>query len=438
MSNIVAKPKNTLNIKNVRVCDAYFAKRIDEPEYEETQEEYSVVSGDTLSKIAKAKSTTVSDIKKDNKLTSDVIQLKQKLTITTQTEKGNKVTFEQINTANLGDEVYAIATTNNFLDKKIWLNVRQGKEEGIDTQDCAIQLLVNDQEVFRPEAIVGAYAKDTKITNAQDFKDWAIFKFKLGGKDTKAYADTLEKLTDKKTNLCIIIDAHNPNSIPSNHVGYEGYDGELDHSKDPNCWLDSDGKWFELTKKEEAPWMKHAMSEYNTYKDIEEKTSPLKERIQTYFSTTNAKTGKYTSPWCGAFVNWCFEQTDEYKGTNSGLTALAFDWGDKGNAKAKTSRHKPDGWENGETCQPFYGAVIVLNYSHVAFIVGKNSKKNKYVYIGGNQGGDKSGTQKIQFGSVTIGKEFQIMKPKKYIVTSEQMKLKEYSIDKDGSHATTR
>lgn len=99
---------------------------------------------------------------------------------------------------------------------------------------------------------------------------------------------------------------------------------------------------------------------------------------------------------------------------------------------------KPDGWKNGEECVPFYGVVIVLNYSHVAFIVGKNSSRNKYVYIGGNQGGSKPGTQKIQYGSVTIGDEFMIMKPKKYVISEREKQLEEYLIDKDGSFQTTR
>jgi len=187
-----------------------------------------------------------------------------------------------------------------------------------------------------------------------------------------------------------------------------------------------------------APWMVFVEQEYKTFKGINENTSPLKEKIEKYFDTTNAVTGKYTSPWCAALVNWCFEQTKEYKGINTGLTALAFDWAAKGNSKAKASKHKPDGWINGEESDPFYGAVVVLNYSHTAFIVGKNTKANKYVYLGGNQGSGKSGTQKIQYGSVTIGKEFMIMKPKKYNVSNEEKKLEEYNINKDGSYETTR
>src|SRR5690606_32208007 len=112
--------------------------------------------------------------------------------------------------------------------------------------------------------------------------------------------------------------------------------------------------------------------------------------------------------------------------------------GTEGNEKAKSSKHKPDGWKDGEECEAFYGAVIVLKYSHVAFIVGKNSKKNKYIYIGGNQGGNTSGTQEIQYGSIKIGNEFMIMKPKKYKISENEKKLKEYSIDKDGSYNTTR
>ena len=41
----------------------------------------------------------------------------------------------------------------------------------------------------------------------------------------------------------------------------------------------------------------------------------------------------------------------------------------------------------------------VLNYSHVAFVVGKNSKKKKYIYLGGNQG---SGYQELKKSNMVV------------------------------------
>ncbi|MCG8902587.1 hypothetical protein G1K97_12145, partial [Tenacibaculum finnmarkense] len=185
-----------------------------------------------------------------------------------------------------------------------------------------------------------------------------------------------------------------------------------------------------------APWMVFAKKEYEANKGIIETDSPLKEKIEEYFNTTNSKGSKHTTPWCGAFVNWSFEQTKEYKNTNVGLNALAFDWGNK--ETAKKSKHKPDGWINGVETIPFYGAVIVLSYSHVAFIIGENKEGTKYVYLGGNQGSKKTGKQKICYGTVTKGSESCIMKPKNYIIKDEDKKLKKYDVDADGSTSSTR
>jgi len=154
------------------------------------------------------------------------------------------------------------------------------------------------------------------------------------------------------------------------------------------------------------------------------------EQVAKYLNTTNRKGDKHTTPWCGAFVAWCFDQTKDYKQTNKGLNALAFDWGPK--EVADKSRHKPDGWVNGEKSGAFYGAVIVLGYSHTAFIIGKNTKRNKYVFLGGNQ------SDEIKYGTVTIGQELAIMKPKKYTIPVENKKLKEMSINADGSYKLSR
>ncbi|GFE03641.1 hypothetical protein SAMN05444344_2647 [Tenacibaculum mesophilum] len=351
------------------------------------------------------------------------------------------MTFKSLKSANLGDEVYIVVKTSNLSNKKIWLNVKQGKAEEmkLETEEKGLMLRHEKGTNTLAEGLVGAYAKDSKITNKDDFKDWAIFKVTLGGKDTKREKEELDKLKDKKAFMYLLVDAHTPNGIK---VVYNGTnpdkDGEPDQRTTPNRWLDMDGKWFELGKKQRAPWMEFAEQEYETFKGINENKSPLKERIKDYYhkSTTLGKShyGKKTEwtdvvSWCASFVNWCFEQTKNYKGTNESkggsYNSLAFDW-------------IPKNWENGEKCEAFYGAVITLKYSHTAFIVGKNTKKNKYVYLGGNQGGKSSGEQQIRYGTVTIGKEKSISKPKNYKVTDEEKKLKEMTVNADGSFKTTR
>jgi hypothetical protein len=192
-----------------------------------------------------------------------------------------------------------------------------------------------------------------------------------------------------------------------------------------------------LTAPTTPPWMDIALEEYKKYKGINENQSPLKEKILEYFDLSFFKSGKHYDAWCSAFVNWCFEQTNDYKDINSGANSLAFDWGPAGNSKAKAkSASFGDGWVEGEKSEPFIGAVVVLKYSHCAFIVGKNSKLDKYVYVGGNQGSGKKGTQQIRYGTVTIGNEYAIMKPKKYKVQSYD--LPEMAENADGNYESTR
>ncbi len=350
-----------------------------------------------------------------------------------------KLIANKINTANLGEEVYVVVTTSNFQDKKIWLNVRQGKEQGIDTENCAIELSDNDKEFYRPEAVVGAYANESKITNSNDFKDWAIFKFKIGGKNTKGYADKLEKLTNKKTKLCLIIDAHNPNGIPSNHIGYEGYDGKLDHSEEPNCWLDEDGKWFELGKNKKAPWMEIALKEYNTYKTKREDESPLKEKIIDHYHKSTvlgaAHHGKETqwgddTSWCASFINWCFNQLKDYENTNKNpkkyYNSQAYSW-------------KHENWKNGDKSEPFYGAVAVTNFSHTGFVAGK-SKTGKIVILGGNQDGAQKRSLKERICYTAIDKTAIISyaKPKGYESSESEKQLSIIDITASDNFSSTR
>ncbi len=104
-------------------------------------------------------------------------------------------------------------------------------------------------ERTRAEAKVGAYAHDKTITNKDDFTDWAIFKVILGGKDNEKEQKVLEKLTDKKAYMFLLVDAHSLNNIEVIYNGrYANKNGKPDLRSTPNFWLDFDGGWFELMK----------------------------------------------------------------------------------------------------------------------------------------------------------------------------------------------
>ena len=256
--NETIKPRNKVKIIKRKVLDAYFAeKRTEKVESKEsTTKNYTVKSGDDLTKIAKKKGTTVKkiielndDITEKNK---DEIKAGQKIKLETKATK-QKISFERIYKANLGDEVYVIVETHLLQDKIIGINVLQGVEKGIEEKNKAIHIQHGDKEGVYTKVKVGEYGKDDKtISNKDDFKDKAVFKIKLGYKDSKkqkTYSDALEKLTDKKTKLFLLIDAHTENDfIPIYNGRNPDKDGEPDPRTTPNYWLDMDDKWLELKK----------------------------------------------------------------------------------------------------------------------------------------------------------------------------------------------
>lgn len=191
-----------------------------------------------------------------------------------------------------------------------------------------------------------------------------------------------------------------------------------------------------------APWVDVAFAEFEKFKGKMEKDSPLKERISQYFQGTGNSDLNYKSAWCAAFVRWCFDQTADYKDTNSKGTAAAFDWAEFGNSKVVGNKYV-DGWRNGSKSEPFVGAVIVFSWSHVAFIVGENKDKTKYVYIGGNQTGwegKTAGTQVISMSSINKKSSdiFAIMKPTNYVIDDVEKKLPTYNVESENDFNSTR
>lgn len=89
--------------------------------------------------------------------------------------------------------------------------------------------------------------------------------------------------------------------------------------------------------------MKYAVGELKSYGGIRQNESPLKEKISKYFDSSSLPSGNYSTYWCTSFVNWCFEQTKDYKRTNSMTNVAAFDWLPPKQAKLK--RKDIDGWK---------------------------------------------------------------------------------------------
>ncbi len=248
----ISTPPPAIPIELPEILDAYFAKKIVEKEFEESTEVYTVVSGDSLSKIAKLHSSTVAKIKADNSLKSDVIKVGQKLNITKQKEKGKRVSFEYVNSAKVEQEIYLVVETEHFKDKEIQIDIHQGKEKVIAEKDKLVEVL-QDGDVKLIRTKVGEWATNEDIENKDEFKDWAIAKVQLKPKtdeSLKKWEDAIHKTEDKRAYLYLLVDAHSHNTdYDSEQIVYYGNkkdEANSEHSNITNYWLDVADRWFAL------------------------------------------------------------------------------------------------------------------------------------------------------------------------------------------------
>gem|GEM_PF-1518773 len=136
-----------------------------------------------------------------------------------------------------------------------------------------------------------------------------------------------------------------------------------DENKKANDDLLASNKNSQTTKKTGTPWMDVAKKELGVQ---EIPGSENNERILEYQESTTRDPKNDEVPWCSSFMNWAFFQAD-ILGTGS---ALAFSWNNWG--------------ENLD--DPVYGAVIVLQNSHVTFFAGYDGNDNtRFWGLGGNQ-----------------------------------------------------
>ncbi|MBF00215.1 TIGR02594 family protein [Flavobacterium coralii] len=116
------------------------------------------------------------------------------------------------------------------------------------------------------------------------------------------------------------------------------------------------------SSKSSTPWMEKAFSQIG----VAENKAPGKhnQSIVDYHSTTGGWKEDETA-WCASFVNWSLVKS----GVPSINSAKAFDYKKYGTKLDK----------------PAYGAIAIMNYSHVGFVAGYNSD-GRIILLGGNQG----------------------------------------------------
>ena len=168
---------------------------------------------------------------------------------------GERVTFEYINEASIGQEVYIVVETENFEDgqKNIKINVKQGVAQVVAAVDADVEVTHESNVVTLIETNVGDFSNDTNVINRSDFVDWAVAKIQLKPNDAnlQTWNDAIEAASNEKANLYLRVDAHSGNSeYDEDRILYYGtnLDSENNRTDTPeNQWLDIDGKWFGLT-----------------------------------------------------------------------------------------------------------------------------------------------------------------------------------------------
>ncbi|WP_027391253.1 LysM peptidoglycan-binding domain-containing protein [Aquimarina latercula] len=260
----IFKTITPLSIVRPKVTKAYFAEatieeiEVESESGEQDNEIYTVESGDTLSKIANKKGTTVAAIiESDETITTanqNSLNIGQEITLPiliAAKEKKKKITFKKVDEGNIGKEIYVIVETELLQGKTMAINVRQGKEKGIEEQDENI-MLKDDQDNYHTmvKTTIGGMC-ETDYLNKDDFADQAIFKIAIDSSDEEkkdGWIKSLNDVTDKKTLLYILADAHTLEGQTELNIQYLGdtEEGEIRGEKITNRWLDTDGQWFEL------------------------------------------------------------------------------------------------------------------------------------------------------------------------------------------------
>jgi|GEM_PF-3242995 len=243
-----------ISIELPQIIDAYFARIRKEGEKKET----TVKSGEGLAKLATRLGITQESLKKMNagklKTWGSVQGFNAGEKITYQESNGgDKVYFDRIKSASIGEEVYLVVETQFFQSKKININILQGKEKVIADVDKPIEVIQNGSSVQKIECTVGEFDEINNAKNKDDFKDWAIAKVTLkpnGETKLKEWEDAIE--ASKKALFYLLVDAHSPNpkydKLLIVYYGHTKDEANSEHENIMNYWLDVEEKWFEISK----------------------------------------------------------------------------------------------------------------------------------------------------------------------------------------------
>ncbi|WP_326492519.1 DUF5675 family protein [Sinomicrobium oceani] len=242
------------------VRTAYFARKKTEDIFEETTEEYTVVAGDNLSKIAgNYEGVSYQDIMEENGLNSTVISVGDTLTITSRKKTGEKTSFEKIKNGNAGDEVYIVAEHFGTVSS---IQVTLKEKEALLTDGGTLPVLQDESEITtielcepEEENLKGThrYAK-VKLRPKEDetLEEW---REKLGENEVMGYTDGQRSIPPESYDRMIAKEGWEPEygeaikSLLSIEVEARG-EGEITYrgTDKSNVFLNKEGEWFEVKK----------------------------------------------------------------------------------------------------------------------------------------------------------------------------------------------
>ncbi|WP_326492520.1 LysM peptidoglycan-binding domain-containing protein [Sinomicrobium oceani] len=242
------------------VRTAYFARKKTEDIFEETTEEYTVVAGDNLSKIAgNYEGVSYQDIMEENGLNSTVISVGDTLTITSRKKTGEKTSFEKIKNGNAGDEVYIVAEHFGTVSS---IQVTLKEKEALLTDGGTLPVLQDESEITtielcepEEENLKGThrYAK-VKLRPKEDetLEEW---REKLGENEVMGYTDGQRSIPPESYDRMITKEGWEPEygdtkkSLLSIEVEARG-EGEITYggTDKGNVFLNKEGEWFEMKK----------------------------------------------------------------------------------------------------------------------------------------------------------------------------------------------
>ncbi len=253
----ISTPSPQVKIELPEILDAYFAKVRKEGGKKHT----TVKKGEGLGVLAQRLGTTQEKLKEmnvDKLKTWGAVQgfnAGETIAYQDENESGGKVYFDKVQSATIGDEVYLVVKTQNFQNRKLKINICQGKEKVLAEKDKLISVTQNGSSISLIESTVGKSDDIVDAENKEDYKDWAVSKITLkpqGDEQLKKWEDAIGKTSDNKTYLYLLVDAHSGNTDYDKdlfvYYGNKNDEAESEHSNFTNYWLDVEGKWFGLSK----------------------------------------------------------------------------------------------------------------------------------------------------------------------------------------------